>query len=57
MSSFDVVVAILVNDVKQLFGKKITFCDVMVNNGDNKLKVNLFLKQILEPCEAMVARV
>ncbi len=41
--------AILVNDIKQLFGKKITLCDALVHNGDNKLEANLLFKQTLEP--------
>jgi hypothetical protein len=57
MSSFGVVVVILINDVKQPFGKKITLCDVMVNDGNIKLKANLFLKQTFELHGVMVARV
>jgi hypothetical protein len=57
MSSFGVVVVILINDVKQPFGENFTLCDVMVNDGNIKLKANLFFKQTFELHGAMVAKV
>lgn len=49
--------AILVNNVKQLFGESSTLCDALVDDGDNKLEANLLIKQTLEPCGMMTTRV
>jgi hypothetical protein len=49
--------AILINNVKQLFGENSTLCDALVGDGDNKLEANLLFKQTFEPCGTMILRV